>query len=142
MRIAEWIARLNDVRTLEIDVAGAAGLAQARAEHRRDAIYVIPLAASALPSRVVGRQRQIVTRRVGAVIAVSNARDPRGGAAVSELEAAGDMIARAWLGWAPPAGDRSGASYAGGRLLTFADRTVWWQEEYQADYLITQQREE
>ena len=138
MRIAAWIERIEAHRgELAIDVRGAAGLAAAQEEHRRDAIYVVPLSDSARPSEVVGRTRQVAASRIAVIVAVTNARDPRGTEAATELERVRDMIRRALLGWKGD-GAWTPAAFRAGRLLRFAGNTIWWQDEYEADTLITQ----
>ncbi|MCY3566675.1 MAG: hypothetical protein OXH27_10895 [Gammaproteobacteria bacterium] len=139
MRIGAWIERLKASSGLDIDARGAASLARAQAGHGRDTVYVVPLSENAPPSGVTGLTRQRATVRVAAVIAVSNLRDESGAAAATELELVRDAVRAAWLGWQPE-GAGQPAEYRSGRLLTFADRTVWWQDEYETTYTITQER--
>ena len=137
MRAAPWIARLKaELAGLQVDVRGAAALAAARSDHRRDAVYVAPLSDTAAPSRVIGAMRQTVAARMGIVIAVDNSRDPRGEQAVSELERIREAVRDALLGWRGADGAWTPAEYRGGRLLRFEERTIWWQDEYEAQELI------
>ena len=138
MRIAAWIERIESYRgELAIDVRGAAGLAAAQEGHRRDAIYVVPLSDTARPSEIIGVPRQVAASRVAVIVAVTNARDPRGAEAATELERVRDMVRAALLGW-KGGGAWTPASFRAGRLLHFAGNTIWWQDEYEADVLITQ----
>lgn len=133
MKISHWVERLR-TRVDDLDVHGAAELAAIQGDHRRDAAYVIPLSETAAGRESIDTDRQVVTVRLGVVLAISNARDPRGGDAYDEIRTARQPVIDALLGWTPPDG-WGPALYAGGRLLRFAGRVAWWQDEFECDFL-------
>ncbi len=128
MRITDWIERLRS--NTDLAVQGAADLAAAQAEHRRDTAYVLLADEQAASFTSINAIRQEVTVGVGVVLAVRNQRDRLGAAATSELETARDQVRAALLGWTPP-GAATPTEYRRGRLLSFVSATIWWQDEYQ-----------
>ncbi len=136
MRIAEWIERLRSETDLE--VKGAAELAAAKADQQRDVAFVAPLDEAALSQPdAIGTVRQMVRAGVAVTLAVTNRRDRRGEAAVSEIEGARESVRRALLGWTPPSASGP-AGFRRGRLVQLAGSTAWWQDEYEADELVSQ----
>lgn len=134
MRIAEWIERLRSETSLE--VKGAAELAAAKADQLRDTAFVAPLDEAALSqSDTIGAVRQMVRVGVGVTLAVTNRRDRRGEAAVSEIEGAREDVRRALLGWTPPSASGP-AGFRRGRLVQLSERTAWWTDEYECDELV------
>lgn len=133
MRIAGWIERLRG-QVDGLDAHGAAEFGAITADHRRDAMYVIPLGETASASASTDEARQIGRARVGVVFGVSNARQSRGGDGVTEIEAARESAKRALIGWTPP-GAWGPARLLSGRLLSMREATIWWQDEYEAEVL-------
>ena len=132
MRLSHWIERLGEATNF--DAHGAAALAQAQSEHRRDSVYVIPLSETSAGAASIDADRQVSTMRVGVILAIRNSRDARGADAASEIEGARDTVLDALVGWTPPDG-WGPAQYAAGRLLRFEGRVLWWQDEFEAEFL-------
>ncbi len=133
MRIATWIDRLRE-RVDGLDAHGAAEFGAIASDHRRDAMYVIPLGETAAAPASADEARQIGRARVGVVFGVSHAR-PRGGGAVTEIEDARERAQRALIGWTPP-GAWGPARLLSGRLLSMQETTLWWQDEYEVEVRI------
>lgn len=133
MLIAGWIDRLRD-QVDGLDAHGAAEFGRVASDHRRDALYVIPLGLTAAAPASADEARQIGRARVGVVFGVSHAR-PRGDGAVTEIEAAREAAQRALVGWTPP-GAWGPARLLSGRLLRMQESTLWWQDEYEAEIRI------
>ena len=137
IRLADFMRRLEAETGLE--VKGSADLAAAQAEHRRDTAYVMLLgettadSAGALPP-----VRQVVTLRLGVVLAIRNSRDRRGEDALTELEAARVAVRNALLGWQPADAETAGGmTFLRGQVAEFTEKTVWWQDEFSLDHLVT-----
>lgn len=133
MRIEAWIDRLRD-QVGYLDAHGAPEFGKIASDHRRDALYVIPLGETASAPASADEARQIGRARVGVVFGVSNARR-RGDGAVTEIEAAREAARRALVGWTPP-GAWGPARLLSGRLLSMRETTLWWQDEYEAEVRI------
>ena len=136
----QFINRLS--AQTQLKVKGAAELDAAQADHKEDTAYIILLSESAERDTTAGDMdggrmtRQLATVRIGVVLAIRNRRDRRGAGAMTELEAARESVRSALLGWQP--GGIGGATiFVSGEVAAFADRTIWWQDVYEARHLIT-----
>ena len=127
--------RLQD-QTDGILVKGAVELEAAQAEQKQDTLYVLPLDSNASGNALENAVRQQVTEGIAVVIAVTNRRDRRGEAGLDEIEVRRNEVRAALLGW-PPTDDGDPLIYRRGRLLALADKTVWWQDEYEHTTLIS-----
>lgn len=134
MLLAPIIAQLGLVTALK-RVAGAASFAAAQV----DAIvtpsaYVLPMTDTASPNRMLsGAVEQRVSERFAVVLAITNARDPRGSAANDDLEVIRSAVMGNLLGW-QPAGGYDPIEYGGGRMLALANFILWWQMEFTTAY--------
>lgn len=133
--LPDIIERLQGAN-LSLDIKGAADLASAKSDQLRDTVFVIPLDEAAAANTLINGVRQLVTLGVGVVFALSNRRDRRGQGATDEIHSRREQIRQALLGWQPD--DAADViSYRRGRLLDIQDATVWWQDEYETQYMIT-----
>ena len=140
IRLEQYKSRLAG--ETELVIKGAAELDAAQADHRKDTAYIILLGESAAGDTTAGHNepvrmvRQMTTLRLGVILAIRNQRDRRGDGALTELEAARQSVLRALLGWQPD--DAAGATmFVRGQVAEFAEKTVWWQDEFAVDHLIT-----
>ena len=133
MRMGDWVNRLAG--QTEFDVQGAAELGAAEREQRRDTVFVLYADERAEDNTLVGTVRQRCTVGVAIVLAITNRRDKRGAAALSEIETARAVVMGLLLGWQPP--DAHGpVTYRHGRVLDLNRATLWWQDEYEVPVLI------
>lgn len=134
----DWIiARLKDQATSLLNVAGAAGLAQAATDLKQvPASYVVPSSERASGSNtgtlVVSQPNSV---RFAVIVAVRNLRDARGDKAQADLLSLRQEIMTALHGWQPDA-DFDPIEYGGGRLLQLTDQVLWWQDEFLTSHLI------
>ena len=96
---------------------------------KQPACYLIPIADTAGPNRLINGVRQQVTERFAAVLARGNLRDPRGEGATKAIRRHRDAGKTAFLGWEPESATGQ-VVYAGGRALGLRDGVVWWHDEY------------
>ena len=77
-------------------------------------------------------------RRVlfGVLVAVSNRRDPRGGAAQDALAAARASVAGA-LATLVPSGAQTPPRWLRGSLVKFAQGQVWWMDEFEISLTVS-----
>ncbi len=134
MQLQAWIDRLGEQTDLEIK--GAAELAAAQRDNRRDCTYVLPGSERALPSDLANDIRQLRLITVSVVLAVDNKRPDRGTDGVSELEVSRAKIQTALLGWEPEWA-LGPVSFVQGRLAEFESQRIWWQEEWEVKVLTT-----
>ena len=133
MRISEWIERLKT--DTDIEVHGAAELAAAEAERRRNGAFVIYLDDRAGGNALANGVRQLRTVGIGVVLAITNLRGKRGDAGIEEIEPVRERVINALVGWQP----RTAASqviFRGGQLMTFSRGTLWWQDEFEVTEII------
>lgn len=134
----QWIIdRINEQVPTLLQIAGAAGLAQAATDLKQyPAAYVIPSAERANGSRtgttVVSQQNSV---RFAVILAVRNLRDARGDQAQADLLTLREEIMSALHGWQPHA-DFDPLEYSGGRLLQLTDQVLWWQDEFLTTHLL------
>ena len=125
------IARLTATLTGFKAIGGAADLdAAIGGAVAVPAAFVIPLADSAQPSRMVGVHEQLIDQAFGVVLVAANRRDTTGAAALAELKALRLQVRAALAGWAPtPEG--LPVQISGGRLLRLdGDGRLWWSDEF------------
>ena len=130
--VADWVARLA-AEVAGITVHGAAELAAARGEHRRDTLYVFPLEeradANVAESAVVQREHM----RIAVLLALTNRRDGRGEAGLDEIERWRAPVKAALIGWRPAGADRP-VAFRRGALAGIGDGVVLWQDEFETSY--------
>ena len=73
--------------------------------------------------------------RVGIIICVTNRRDRRGEQGLLEIERRRLELRTALLGWLPE-GAVGQVTFARGQFLFFGDRTIWWQDEFEAPFFM------
>lgn len=126
-----WIDRL---RTGNLpDLRGIDGAAELAAVKQGSVItpyaWVIPVAEDSGNNQLLTAISQRTVERVGIVIAVSNKRDARGLAAHNALRTIRRAIKGRLLGW-PPAPDEDEVIFSRGRLVSYTNQVLWWQDEY------------
>lgn len=135
--IAAFIARLKTEASTLRNVAGAAEAtaAQKASTASLPAAYVY-LERESAPAKVAasGAHLQRITARVAVLIAVRNYRDPRGGDAMQDLQSRIADVRAALIGWKPDQALTT-VDFRDGRLVSFDDAIVWWQESFDCDYL-------
>lgn len=149
MNVDAVIMRLRDLcPVFEQRVAGAADFAdglETTANLALPAAYVYRLDDEATP-RDTGSQTglfQVVTERIGVVVAIDNkvasGGDRRGQAAAAQVDTMRAMLFLALLNWQVPdlPGLERAMYYGGGRLLDFDRARLWWQFEFMIDVRIT-----
>ena len=127
IRLRDWRERLRE-RT-GYTVHGAAGLAEAQSDLRRDTAYVMYVAEDPDQRRETVPD-QLHRFGVAVVLGIATARDGRGEAAIDEMEERRRPVLRALLGWSPP-GASGRVSFRRGRLLALRRGTLWWQDEFE-----------
>lgn len=130
--IADWVERLN-TEVEDITVHGAADLAAARADHKRDALYVYPVTEDAGANIADRGARQRHTVRNAVLIALTNRRERRGESGLTELEQRRAAVMAALAGWKPTNADRA-VRFVRGDLVGFADGVLLWQDQYETGY--------
>lgn len=113
-------------------VAGAAAFSMLKenpSRHQLPAAYVIPLADRASPNSLANGVRQMVTSRVGILLAVSSLRDPRGEETVDLLEPLRAKVVKAVLGWSPTTDDEP-MTFLAGQVIAVRNGVLWWQDEF------------
>ena len=128
-----WVQRLKE--QTNFDVKGAAELAAARQDQKRDGLYVILADDRAGENQLLNGVRQQRTIGVSVVLAIRNRRDRRGEAALTEIEAARGQVMQALIGWQPST-ETGPVIYRSGRLVALAETTVWWQDEFEVTEII------
>lgn len=115
-----WIA-IGGAAELDVAIEGTPGT---------PSLYVLPLAETPDDPYLASRADQRVLQGFGVVIVVSNARDPKGAQAQSDLQVRRLQVRRALLGWAPDQVSGDPVMASGGRLLRFAQARLWWTDEF------------
>jgi hypothetical protein len=135
--IAGIIARLKAEASTLRQVAGAA---EATAAQKASTASLpgafVYLERESAPPKVAasGVHLQRVTARIAVLLAVRNYRDARGGDAMQDLRAHIADVRAALIGWKPDDAITS-VDFRDGRLISFDDAVVWWQESFDCDYL-------
>lgn len=132
--IAEIRQRLADVGALKL-IGGAAEF-QTAADGNPKAVpaaYVLPMDETPGDRPFSGDDIQQIDIAVAVVLVLKNVAEPKGGAAVDDLQALRDEVKIALLGWVPITGY---ASLSRGRsnLLAFRDGYLWWQDTYVSSF--------
>lgn len=134
MRPRDFIDKLNPRVTL--DVKGIADLGAVETL-TRNTCFVFYVDTEADKNNLLGGVRQQVRTGIGIVFGVITSNS--GGASTAsstEIEAARRQVQDVLLGWVPPGADGM-VTYRRGRLLNFSEQTLWWQDEYEIEDLIT-----
>ena len=131
IRLADWRDRLAE-RT-DFQAFGAADFALAQKDVRRDALYVMYTSEDP-DERRTAAPNQLHRYGVSVVLAVRNSRDPRGQAALDDMEAKRGPVLRALLGWTPP-GAAGGVSYRRGLLQAVSPAGLWWEDQFEVPAL-------
>ena len=130
--IADWIARLEGALG-DLTVHGAADLASARDDHKRDAAYVYPLADTAAESVSPTSLLQLRSTRYGVLLALTNRRDRRGESGLEEIERRRNQVESALAGWLPAGAERA-VTFRRGALVGIGDGVLLWQDEYEVSW--------
>lgn len=134
MRIRDWIDRLGAV--LDANVSGAADLAAAQEDQKRDTVYVMYADDRATPGDLISVVRQECHTGISVVMAITNRRDRRGEKGIDEIEVMRKAVMQSLVGWHPP--ETSGpVIFRRGRLVRMTNRTLWWQDEYEVPMLLS-----
>ncbi len=140
LSIAPVVARLQALAPLLKLVAGAAELdAPARASAlATPAAFVEVVGERAAPhSGGSGRLVQTVQASLAVAICIRNyTASARGSAAVAGMESVREEVRRALLNWRHPDAQLV-FDLEAGRLLDYEAGTLWWQDVYRTQYLIT-----
>lgn len=96
------------------------------------AAFVLPLADSASDLGMTGSTGQRVVQAFSVLLCVSNRRDAKGSAALTDLHALRMALREALVGWVPDADNGEPVTYTAGRLLKMdGDGRLWWIDEFQ-----------
>ncbi|GIX33423.1 MAG: hypothetical protein KatS3mg125_1379 [Lysobacterales bacterium] len=82
-----------------------------------------------------GAHLQRVSVRFAVLLAARNARDALGQALAETAGELAGELRRALVGWMPSTA-LTAIEFRQGRLLSFDDAVIWWQETYGCDYLL------
>lgn len=94
--------------------------------------YVLPLTDAATDMDTTGGTNQRIVERFGVVQVVSNRRDAKGAAALSELKTLRLALRTALVGWVPDAQTGEPVHFRAGRLLRLdGDGRLWWIDEFE-----------
>jgi hypothetical protein len=97
------------------------------------AAFVLPLLEQARPLKLLGLAAQRVTVTFGVLHVLSNRRDARGAAALTDLHTHRRALRAALLGWVPDAETGEPVTFEGGRLMRLDDEgRLWWMDEFKA----------
>jgi hypothetical protein len=94
------------------------------------ACYLIPRSESAEDSELIGGFEQTQAVGFSIILVAANLVDPTGAAALAGLEALRNKIKGALLAWAPEPEVGEPIRFAGGELIKFEDRRLWWADEF------------
>lgn len=135
--IAETLAHLRANQAVTglalIDGTVALEAAMDAAPLAAPAAYLAPDAERLGPSPFSGDDIQRVDISIAAVFAVRNVADPRGEAALTDLQARRDAVKVLLLGWVPSNG-YAPLSRGNGRLLAFRNQHIWWADIYTSTF--------
>lgn len=94
--------------------------------------YVLPLTDAATDMDTTGGTNQRIVERFGVVQVVSNRRDAKGAAALSELKTLRLALRTALVGWVPDAQTGEPVHFRAGRLLRLdGNGRLWWIDEFE-----------
>lgn len=94
-------------------------------------LFVIPLSEESTPLDDNGPYEEWVTHLFGVVMAVSNAKDARGDAALASLVPVREQVKSALAGWVPDDDTGEPVTPKSGRLLRFdGDGRLWWIDQF------------
>lgn len=127
--------------TARMDVHGAATLAAAEAEQRRDGLFVFLASERSEASEAVGRTAQRRTSTVGVALAATAQRDRRGRAGMDRVDAMSQAVLTALVGWRPTDG-HGPMEHRRGDVLSWGRSTVWWGMEFETEDFVFQTQEE
>ena len=130
--IGDWVERLKDA-VEGLTVHGAADLAAARADHKRDALYVYPIAEDGGSNVAERGAMQRHTVRNAVLVALTNRRERRGESGLTELEQRREQIKEALAGWKPANADRP-IRFVRGDLVGFTDGVLLWQDQFETSF--------
>lgn len=100
------------------------------------AAFVLPLAESATHVDMTGGTQQRITQLFGVVLCVSNRRDARGAAALTDLNALRLQVRAALVGWIPEPAQHEPVHYVAGRLMKMdGDGRLWWLDDFELKQL-------
>lgn len=106
----------------------------ARQIYRFPAALVIPNADRTTGGNTVNPYvSQIVTASWGVMIGVRSYRDQSGTDAGDTLRGLREKIMEALLGWQQ---ETTQITYAGGRVMSLGDGMLWWQDNFEHNYLV------
>ena len=126
------VARLkSETSILKKNIEGSVSLQATlqRGTIKNHSAFIIPGADSAQPNGMAGIVDQQVRTTFGVLIAVRNVADARGAAGNTALKPIRDEIGEALLNW-DAIGNGNPITYGGGRLQSFANKVLWWQDNY------------
>lgn len=130
--IAHWVERLKG-QVEGLSIRGAADLAAARDDHKRDALYVYPIAEDAGANVADRGAMQRHTVRNAVLIALTNRREQRGESGLTEIERRREEVKSALAGWRPEGADRA-VRFVRGDLVGFVDGSLLWQDQYETSH--------
>lgn len=94
-------------------------------------LFVIPLSDDSTPVDDNGPYEEWLTSLFGVVMAVSNAKDTRGDAALATLVPVRQQVKAALAGWVPDEATGEPVTPKSGRLLRFdGDGRLWWIDQF------------
>ena len=127
--IDDWVARLET--HTDFEVKGAFDEDSARADFRRDTLFVTYYDDRADPSSARDQVLQQGVTGVAVLMAVINRRDRRGEAGQDELKAVRQAVHAAVIGWRPP-GTKIPVTYRRGFAQGIRNGALWWADIYDA----------
>lgn len=94
--------------------------------------FVLPLAESAANDDLTGMVHAQVAQAFGVVLCVSNVRDARAAAALTDLTPLRAQVRTALLGYVPDPANAEPVHYKAGRLMQLdGDGRLWWLDEFE-----------
>lgn len=94
--------------------------------------FVLPLNEVSTDLDAVSRVQQRVTQGFGVIHVVSNKRDAKGAAALTDLKALRAALKNNLVGWVPDATNGEPVHHRGGRLMNLdANARLWWIDEFE-----------
>ncbi|QDL55304.1 phage tail terminator protein [Rhodoferax aquaticus] len=94
--------------------------------------FVLPLNEVSTDQDRLSRVQQRVTQGFGVILVVSNKRDAKGAAALSDLKALRTALKNNLVGWVPDATNGEPVHHRSGRLLNLdGNARLWWIDEFE-----------
>ena len=142
MNISAVIAQLRMYAPVfEGRVAGAADFSKGLEDAvwmAQPAAYVIPLDEEAGENRSQDGLVQLITERIGVIVAFDNTTDRRGQGPATDLHEVRAAVWSALLNWRPyPDSEGRGFSYGGGQLRDFDRGRLFYQWEFVIETTVT-----